>query len=189
MLTYILGFEEQIDEDKSKSPAAAGESKNSPSPAVQAAAGDVSGVSAPVSGQIIPLQEVSDQVFSSGAMGDGVAILPQEGKIYAPVSGTITSIAKSKHAVGITAEDGFELLIHVGLNTVKLKGAPFEVKVAENQQVREGDLLLEFDPEAIREAGLELTTPIIITNMNTFNTVEVTAKRQVLYREPLLELR
>lgn len=98
-------------------------------------------------------------------------------------------IAKSKHAIGITAEDGFELLIHVGLNTVKLKGAPFEVKVAENQQVREGDLLLEFDPEAIREAGLELTTPIIITNMNTFNTVEVTAKRQVLYREPLLELR
>ncbi|GJM74027.1 PTS beta-glucoside transporter subunit EIIBCA [Paenibacillus macerans] len=189
VLTYILGFEEQIDEGTSKSPAAAEESKNNPSPAVPAAANDVSGVSAPVSGQIIPLQEVSDQVFSSGAMGDGVAILPEEGKIYAPVSGTITSIAKSKHAVGITAEDGFELLIHVGLNTVKLKGAPFEVKVAENQQVREGDLLLEFDPEAIREAGLELTTPIIITNMNTFNTVEVTAKRQVLYREPLLELR
>lgn len=80
VLTYILGFEEQIDEDKSKSPAAAGESKNSPSPAVQAAAGDVSGVSAPVSGQIIPLQEVSDQVFSSGAMGDGVAILPRKAK-------------------------------------------------------------------------------------------------------------
>ncbi|MGZ7445091.1 beta-glucoside-specific PTS transporter subunit IIABC [Paenibacillus sp. TH7-28] len=189
VLTYILGFEEQIDEDKSKSAAEAGKNNNNPSPAVPMAASDVSGVSAPVSGQIIPLQEVSDQVFSSGAMGDGVAILPEEGKIYAPVSGTITSIAKSKHAIGITAEDGFELLIHVGLNTVKLKGAPFEVKVAENQQVREGDLLLEFDPEAIREAGLELTTPIIITNMNAFNTVEVTAKRQVLYREPLLELR
>lgn len=186
VLTYIFGFEEQVEEGPSDSSKA--ETVQQQASSTSAADAQETGVSAPVSGQVIPLQEVSDPVFSSGAMGDGVAIIPEEGKIYAPVAGTVTSIAKSKHAIGITADDGFEILIHVGLNTVKLKGAPFELKVTEKQQVREGELLMEFDLEAIRQAGLELTTPVIVTNLNTFHRVETTAKRQVLYREPLLKL-
>ncbi|WP_018884604.1 beta-glucoside-specific PTS transporter subunit IIABC [Paenibacillus massiliensis] len=186
VLTYIFGFEEQVEVAPSgRSKAETVQQQASSTPAADT---QETGVSAPVSGQVIPLQEVSDPVFSSGAMGDGVAILPEEGKVYAPVAGTVTSIAKSKHAIGITADDGFEILIHVGLNTVKLKGAPFELKVTEQQQVREGELLMEFDLEAIRQAGLELTTPVIVTNLNTFHRVETTAKRQVLYREPLLKL-
>lgn len=186
VLTYIFGFEEQVEVAPSgRSKAETVQQQASSTPAADT---QETGVSAPVSGQVIPLQEVSDPVFSSGAMGDGVAILPEEGKVYAPVAGTVTSIAKSKHAIGITADDGFEILIHVGLNTVKLKGAPFELKVTEQQQVREGELLMEFDLEAIRQAGLELTTPVIVTNLNTFHHVETTAKRQVLYREPLLKL-
>lgn len=186
VLTYIFGFEEQVEvgpSDRSKAESVQQQASSTPATDTQE-----TGVSAPVSGQVIPLQEVSDPVFSSGAMGDGVAIIPEEGKIYAPVAGTVTSIAKSKHAIGITADDGFEILIHVGLNTVKLKGAPFVLKVTEQQQVREGELLMEFDLEAIRQAGLELTTPVIVTNLNTFHRVEATAKRQVLYREPLLKL-
>lgn len=186
VLTYIFGFEEQVEAGPSDSSKA--ETVQQQASSTSAADAQETGVSAPVSGQVIPLQEVSDPVFSSGAMGDGVAIIPEEGKIYAPVAGTVTSIAKSKHAIGITADDGFEILIHVGLNTVKLKGAPFELKVTEKQQVREGELLMEFDLEAIRQAGLELTTPVIVTNLNTFHRVETTAKRQVLYREPLLKL-
>ncbi|WP_025681797.1 beta-glucoside-specific PTS transporter subunit IIABC [Paenibacillus massiliensis] len=186
VLTYIFGFEEQVEAGPSDSSKL--EKVQRPASTAPAAAPQEIGVLAPVSGQVIPLQEVSDPVFSSGAMGDGVAIIPEEGKIYAPVAGTVTSIAKSKHAIGITADDGFEILIHVGLNTVKLKGAPFELKVTEQQQIREGELLMEFDPEAIRQAGLELTTPVIVTNLNTFHSVEATAKRQVLYREPLLKL-
>ncbi|MNW32046.1 PTS system beta-glucoside-specific EIIBCA component [compost metagenome] len=186
VLTYIFGFEEQVEagpSDSSKSETVQQQASTTPAADAQETV-----ISAPVSGQVIPLQDVSDPVFASSAMGDGVAIIPEEGKIYAPVAGTVTSIAKSKHAIGITADDGFEILIHVGLNTVKLKGAPFELKVAEQQQVREGELLMEFDPEAIRQAGLELTTPVIVTNLNTFHRVETTAKRQVLYREPLLKL-
>lgn len=186
VLTYIFGFEEQAEvapSDRSKA-----ETLQQQASSIPVADAQETGVAAPVSGQVIPLQEVSDPVFSSGAMGDGVAIIPEEGKIYAPVAGTVTSIAKSKHAIGITADDGFEILIHVGLNTVKLKGAPFVLKVTEQQQVREGELLMEFDLEAIRQAGLELTTPVIVTNLNTFHRVEATAKRQVLYREPLLKL-
>ncbi|MEK3787157.1 beta-glucoside-specific PTS transporter subunit IIABC [Paenibacillus sp. FSL K6-1230] len=186
VLTYIFGFEEQAEvapSDRSNA-----ETLQQQASSIPVADAQETGVAAPVSGQVIPLQEVSDPVFSSGAMGDGVAIIPEEGKIYAPVAGTVTSIAKSKHAIGITADDGFEILIHVGLNTVKLKGAPFVLKVTEQQQVREGELLMEFDLEAIRQAGLELTTPVIVTNLNTFHRVEATAKRQVLYREPLLKL-
>ncbi|WP_028592709.1 beta-glucoside-specific PTS transporter subunit IIABC [Paenibacillus massiliensis] len=186
VLTYIFGFEEQAEvapSDRSKA-----ETLQQQASSIPVADAQETGVAAPVSGQVISLQEVSDPVFSSGAMGDGVAIIPEEGKIYAPVAGTVTSIAKSKHAIGITADDGFEILIHVGLNTVKLKGAPFVLKVTEQQQVREGELLMEFDLEAIRQAGLELTTPVIVTNLNTFHRVEATAKRQVLYREPLLKL-
>lgn len=186
VLTYIFGFEEQVEVGPSDSSKA--ETVQQQASSTSAADAQGTGISAPVSGQVIPLQEVSDPVFSSGAMGDGVALIPEEGKIYAPVAGTVTSIAKSKHAIGITADDGFEILIHVGLNTVKLKGAPFELKVTEQQQVREGELLMEFDLEAIRQAGLELTTPVIVTNLNTFHRVETTAKRQVLYREPLLKL-
>lgn len=179
VLTYILGFEEQAEEPQSlEQPVAV-------PPAVSEATGYIE-VKAPVSGQVIPLAEVSDAVFASEAMGGGVAIVPEDNKVHAPVSGVVTSIAKSKHAIGITSDEGFEILIHVGLNTVKLKGAPFEVLVQENQRVSEGELLMQFDRAAIEAAGFELTTPVIITSLNDFTSVTSVAQQHVLIREPLL---
>lgn len=179
VLTYILGFEEQAEEPQSlEQPVAV-------PPAVSEATGHIE-VKAPVSGQVIPLAEVSDAVFASEAMGGGVAIVPEDNKVHAPVSGVVTSIAKSKHAIGITSDEGFEILIHVGLNTVKLKGAPFEVLVQENQRVSEGELLMQFDRAAIEAAGFELTTPVIITSLNDFTSVTSVAQQHVLIREPLL---
>lgn len=104
----------------------------------------------PISGRVLPLSKVEDAVFSSGAMGDGIAIDPTDNKVYAPFDGSVEFIADTKHAVGLKSDDGVELLIHVGMDTVKMNGKGFDVKTKVNQRVKEGDLLLEFDRNEIQ---------------------------------------
>ncbi|MBW4079951.1 beta-glucoside-specific PTS transporter subunit IIABC [Paenibacillus sp. S150] len=127
----------------------------------------------PLTGDIVSLKDVPDEAFSSEAMGKGIAIQPSEGKLYSPVAGVVSRLFPTLHAVLITTETGAELLIHVGLNTVKLKGQNFKAIVQEQARVRPGDLLLEFDINAIEAAGYSVLTPIVVTNSSDFNTVEI----------------
>lgn len=118
----------------------------------------------PANGSVIALDQVEDEAFSQGALGLGAAVLPEDGKIYAPADGQITMLFPTKHALGMRCANGAELLIHVGLNTVELNGKHFTVHVQEGQSVKQGQLLLEFDGDAIQAAGYPLTTPVLVTN-------------------------
>ncbi|RAM14017.1 PTS beta-glucoside transporter subunit IIABC, partial [Listeria ivanovii] len=118
----------------------------------------------PLQGELIALNDVKDEVFSAGIMGAGVAILPTNGEIRAPFDGTVLSVFKTKHAIGLISKQGVELLIHVGLDTVNLNGHFFDIKVSESEEVKKGDLLGTFDLDEIKKAGYDTTTPVIVTN-------------------------
>jgi len=118
----------------------------------------------PLSGEMIPLEDVNDPVFSSGAMGKGVGIEPTEGVVVAPFDGNVATLFPTKHAIGLVSDDGVEVLIHVGLDTVQLEGNHYEAHVEAEAAVKKGDKLITFDIQAIKEAGYQTTTPVIITN-------------------------
>lgn len=118
----------------------------------------------PLQGELMALNDVKDEVFSGGIMGAGVAILPTNGEIRAPFDGTVLSVFKTKHAIGLISKQGVELLIHVGLDTVNLNGHFFDIKVSESEEVKKGDLLGTFDLDEIKKAGYDTTTPVIVTN-------------------------
>jgi PTS system glucose-specific IIA component len=118
----------------------------------------------PVNGEIIPIEEVPDPVFSQKMMGEGVAVIPSKENIYAPVDGTVMLVADTKHAIGIRAEDGTEILIHIGLETVSLKGQGFTVAVKIGDKVSVGQLLIEVDWAYISKHAKSIVTPIVITN-------------------------
>lgn len=141
----------------------------------------------PIEGTIIPLDQVPDEVFSTGMMGAGIAIEPSTNEIYAPFSGTVTSIFDSKHAIGLTSEEDVEVLIHVGIDTVNLKGEGFEYFVKQEQQVEQGQLLLRFDQEKIKKAGYLVTTMIVITNSGQLNEVLLTKKETVTHADTLID--
>ena len=125
-------------------------------------------IKSPISGKVIELEKVDDPEFSSGAMGKGIAIEPMDNKVYAPFNGTIEFIAETKHAIGLLSEDGVEVLIHVGMDTVKMQGRGFNVKTSVNSKIKAGDLLLEFDRNAIEKEGYSLITPVVITNADNY---------------------
>lgn len=122
-------------------------------------------------GEIMPLEAVADEVFSAKMMGDGYAIQPTDNRIYAPVAGTISSVFPTKHALGITTDDGLELLIHIGLDTVELAGQPFNVLVNEGDIVKVDQPLVDVDFAAITTAGKGTTSMVIITNMDAIKTL------------------
>ena len=124
-------------------------------------------------GQVIELEQVKDPVFSQKMMGDGFAVEPSNGYILSPVAGTVSSVFPTKHALGITTKSGLEVLVHIGLDTVSLEGKPFEVKVSEGQTVAAGDLLVEADLNAIREAGRETSTIVVFTNADAIKSVKL----------------
>ena len=131
-------------------------------------------VAAPMSGIAVDMSGVPDPVFASLAMGRGVAIEPNEGAVYAPVSGTITMLANTGHAVGLLGDDGTEILIHIGIDTVELNGGPFEPTCKANDRVKAGDLLMIADLDAIEKAGKPTTTMVIVTNTDSYSSVDAT---------------
>lgn len=146
-------------------------------------------IKAPLSGKVVKLSQLNDQVFASGLMGKGIAIEPTNGEVCAPVTGTITSILPTKHAIGITSDEGVELLIHVGMDTVELKGVGFECFVNENEHVKAGDLLLKADLKKIKTAGFSVTTPIVVTNTKEYSAVEVISSTEVTKGHPLITIK
>ena len=124
---------------------------------------------APASGEIVALEKVPDPVFSQKMMGEGIAIVPAEGKIVSPVDGEVIQVPETKHAIGIRSEDGMEILIHVGLETVSLKGQGFDAKVQTGDQVSVGQALLDFDLAYVKENAENIITPIVITNSSNLD--------------------
>ena len=124
-------------------------------------------------GQVINIEDVKDPVFSQKMMGDGFAVEPENGHIVSPVAGKVTSIFPTKHALGLVTDNGLEVLVHIGLDTVSLEGKPFDVKVTEGQTVAAGDLLVEANLDAIREAGRETSTVVVFTNADAIKSVKV----------------
>lgn len=121
-------------------------------------------VGAPLKGQCVAISEVSDPTFGEGILGPGVAIRPESGEVYAPADGVVSTLFPTGHAVAITTTDGAEILIHVGLDTVKLNGKHFDIKASQDQEVKKGDLLIVADIEKLREEGYDVITPVVICN-------------------------
>jgi PTS system beta-glucosides-specific IIC component len=178
VLTLVLGFK-----DIPETQHAAG--VDSPVE-LGAVASEAAAVTAPVAGTIVPLAAVPDKVFASGAMGQGLAVLPSEGKVYSPVTGTLS--AQMPHAYGITADNGMEVLIHVGIDTVNLKGQHFSPQVTQGQRVTAGDLLVEVDLAAVKAAGFNPMTIMVVTNSANYQAVVPIAEGEVRARELALDV-
>ena len=146
-------------------------------------------LSAHMSGTVVALSDVADEAFASGVLGKGIAIEPSEGRLYAPVDGTIESVFNSGHAVSLTALNGAEILLHIGIDTIKLSGKYFTPRVKEGQQVKKGDLLISFDREAIKAAGYLLTTPMAVCNSDDFASVHPLTTGPIHAGEDLLQIR
>ncbi|MFP7286665.1 beta-glucoside-specific PTS transporter subunit IIABC [Shouchella clausii] len=163
VLTLIIGFDEEVlppsqDQDVSKSG--------------EASVHNV--VSSPLAGHLVPLSSVSDEAFAMELMGKGGAIIPSEGKVYAPFDGKVMVVSESKHAIGLVSESGIEVLIHIGINTVRLKGKYFTSHIEQGVSIRKGDLLMEMDLNKIKDEGYDIITPVIITNTSDY--LEVLSK-------------
>ena len=140
-----------------------------------------------MNGTVVKLADVQDEAFASGAMGDGVAIEPSEGKLFAPADGVIETVFGTKHAIGMTTADGVELLLHIGIDTVKLGGQHFETHVSPEQSVKKGDLLVSFDMDAIKAAGYPLTTPMIVCNTDDYGAIQTLASGEIKAGAALLK--
>lgn len=179
VMGWIIGFDDIPDEDNDSS------KKNEK---VILPKSSKTTVFSPFDGEIVPLSEVPDEAFSKELMGKGVAIIPENGNLVSPIDGKIQTIYKTKHAIGLVSNDGVEVMIHIGINTVKLKGEHFLVHVKAGDVVKKGDLLLQFDIEAIKSAGFDVITPIIITNTDNYLEILSSERKKITTGETILNL-
>jgi len=171
LLTVLVGFKDPVDEEPAD-------------PDASPTGNDVA-VRSPLDGTVVPLSETPDAAFADGGLGQGVAIRPRSGALYAPFDAVVVAAFPTGHAIGLRHPDGAELLIHIGIDTVRLGGEHFALKVASGQEVRAGDLLVEFDVDAIAAAGYDLTTPVIITNPDLYPHVAAPASGPIGHGDPL----
>lgn len=142
----------------------------------------------PLAGELLPLSEVKDEVFSSGAMGEGVAVEPSEGVLHAPADGKVVMTFPTGHAIGMKTSDGAEILMHIGMDTVNLQGHGFETLVAKGDEVKAGDELVKFDIDAIHAKGYVVTTPIVVTNSKDYEKITVVSQGKVKVGQEILDL-
>lgn len=174
VLTLVLGFDKEAGEVET--PKTTSESKGRET------------LKSPLTGKIVPMTEVPDEVFASGALGKGIAIEPTIGELRAPANGVITTIFPTGHAVGLTTDSGAEILMHIGMDTVELNGEGFEKFVKQDDVVKAGDLLVKFDIEAIKKANKPVVTPIVVTNSNDYLDVLDLNQQEVIEGEEFLTL-
>ena len=151
--------------------------------------GDKEIICSPMNGEIVPCSEIQDLTFQKEMLGTTVAIRPTVGKVYAPADGKVEMLIESLHAVSLTTTGGTEILIHVGIDTVALKGKYFKGYVKEGKEVKRGDLLLEFDVDAITKAGYEMISPVIICNTEDYSEIERTGVSAIKVGETLMKLK
>ncbi len=149
---------------------------------------DNSIVFSPIDGKVISLDKVNDGVFSEGMLGKGIAIEPSIGRAVSPINGVVSTVFETKHAIGLTSDDGIEILIHIGIDTVKLNGEHFNTHVKSGDKVKVGDILVEFEIEKIKEAGYPMVTPVIITNTDSYENIEILVDGSVKEEEKLLSI-
>ena len=176
VLSFSLSFILTPAREAAEAPASPAVSEAAPVPALT---GKIE-IEAPIPGEVIPLTEVKDQTFASGVLGEGYAIVPSKGKVYAPFDGTCENLFDTLHAMGLVSDSGVELLIHVGLETVGLNGAPFKAHIKSGDKFKKGDLLLEFDIDAIKAAGRETQTPVIVTNAEDVGGITIEGNKIVI---------
>ncbi len=179
------------EEEVQETQAAPVESKEGKTETVSASAGSASGIQnvcAPVKGKLTPLSEVNDPTFAEEILGKGVAIIPEEGKFVSPVKGTIQTVFDTKHAVGILSDTGVELLIHVGLDTVNLKGQFYEALVKDGDPVDVGTPILNVDLAGVKGAGYDIITPVIVTNSMDYNDVIAVSEGEVKPKETIIKV-
>lgn len=143
---------------------------------------------APIEGEVVSVTDVSDPTFGEEILGKGVAIKPTDGKVYAPVEGTVTMMFDTKHAFSMVSTEGAEILVHIGLDTVTLKGKHFTAHVGNDAKVKKGDLLLEFDVEAIKAEGFDVISPIVITNSDNYKEIKREINKAVKPGDQIMEL-
>lgn len=179
--TMIIGFEDIVDEDEDETPASdvSIESKEE---------ADIT-VPSPLSGKAVPLSEVKDATFSQEILGKGAAIIPDKGVVYAPFDGKIDVMFETGHALGLTADNGVELLIHVGMDTVNLEGKYFYPKKATGDTIKKGDILLEFDMDGIINAGYDITTPVVVSNTEKYTDIVSLKEGKTAMLEDLVKIR
>ncbi len=170
IIAYLIGFEDVIDEEDSLDQ----ESDNT-----------LIKIESPVKGTVYPISEVNDAIFSKELLGKGVAITPEDDTIYSPINGEVITVLESKHAIGLRSDDGIEILLHIGIDTVNLKGKPFEVFVKEGDQVSVGQKLIKADFDEIKQAGYDETVILVVTNSESFTAVNETTGN-IAENEPVM---
>ncbi|WP_436892819.1 beta-glucoside-specific PTS transporter subunit IIABC [Siccibacter turicensis] len=186
VMVQFVGFEDPVNEETLTEPEtapASGDTTATPAPA-----GAALRLLSPLSGDVIALHTVNDEAFAGKVLGDGIAIRPTEGRVVAPCDARVETMIDSHHAIGLSCANGAELLIHVGLNTVALKGQHFRPLVKEGDWVRAGTPLLEFDQAAIEQAGYDLTTPVLVVNSDEFQLTTHQASGAIRQQMPLMSL-
>lgn len=181
VLINVIGFDDPVSEQQEESELEKSETSSLTPKATMT-------LISPANGELVALENVNDASFSAKLLGDGIAIKPIDGVIKAPCDAVVSSVIESKHAIGLTSDNGAEILIHVGLDTVNLKGQHFESLVTLNQQVKAGDPLIQFDSQAIEDAGYDLTTPFIVLNSDEFSLSVNHQEDQVKFGQPLIQL-
>lgn len=194
IVTYILGFEDEAEVEAAPAAVSGSAAAASVSTAAVSAPGAEQvmvseEIFSPITGEVKPLSEVNDPAFSEEIMGKGFAIQPSAGRVVSPINGTVFSLSKSGHAIGLVSDNGAEMLIHIGIDTVKLKGLHFSPKVAAGTKVAIGDLLMEFDLAEIEKAGFSTITPVIITNIQQYDSIEPSGRTLVKEKELLYTVR
>ena len=142
-----------------------------------------------LNGKVVPLEDVEDAVFSAKVLGDGIAVEPTEGKLYAPCDAKILTVFETKHAVSLVSDSGCEMILHIGIDTVKLNGKYFESHISNGQKVKKGDLLISFDTDGIKTAGYKLTTPMVICNTDKYSSIKAIAEGNISAGEKILEIK
>ncbi|MGQ8873033.1 beta-glucoside-specific PTS transporter subunit IIABC [Paenibacillus sp. TSA_86.1] len=174
ILTYVVGFKDPV------------EKTAAPAPVLDPNPNNRYEIVSPMAGEVVELKEINDVTFAGEHMGKGIAIRPSSGRVVSPITGVVQTVYRTKHAIGLVTDDGVEMLIHIGQDTVQLKGQHFTAHVKDGDRVNAGDLIMEFDLQAIKDAGYEIVTPIIITNTSNYLDVVPTKSASVNEKDKLL---
>ncbi|MBD8836574.1 MULTISPECIES: beta-glucoside-specific PTS transporter subunit IIABC [unclassified Paenibacillus] len=174
ILTYVVGFQDKV------------EAKPAPVPVLDPNPNSRYEIVSPMAGEVVALKDINDVTFAGEHMGKGIAIRPTSGRVVSPITGIVQTVYRTKHAIGLVSDDGVEMLIHIGQDTVKLKGEYFTTHVKDGDRVNAGDLIVEFDLQAIKDAGYETVTPIIVTNTSNYLDVVGTKDASVHEKDKLI---
>ncbi|KAA8751543.1 MULTISPECIES: beta-glucoside-specific PTS transporter subunit IIABC [Paenibacillus] len=174
VLTYVVGFKDPV------------EKVAAPAPVLDPNPNSRYEIVSPMAGEVVALNEINDVTFAGEHMGKGIAIRPTSGRVVSPITGVVQTVYRTKHAIGLVSDDGVEMLIHIGQDTVKLKGEHFTTHVKDGDRVNAGDLIVEFDLQAIKDAGYETVTPIIVTNTSNYLDVVGTKDASVHEKDKLI---